>query len=160
MTQRTSVSQSNTTGIITHSYIKRKEILREPGYKIENEKPPKNNPLTMSVVNCKVAFLRPRYQNLQEWINDPNNVYVGRAGIVFIENQRFPKQGSEWANPFKIGKLTRDEVLVLYEQWIRQKIKKEGTQGLLALKGKTLGCWCAPEPCHADILLKLIQEFS
>lgn len=23
------------------------------------------------------------------------------------------------------------------------------------LRGKTLACWCAPEPCHGDILAEL-----
>ena len=27
------------------------------------------------------------------------------------------------------------------------------------LEGKTLGCWCKPEKCHGDILIKLwIQQ--
>ena len=24
------------------------------------------------------------------------------------------------------------------------------------LRGRTLGCWCAPEPCHADVLVGVI----
>ena len=52
----------------------------------------------MSVVNVKVKFIRPRYENLSEWMKDENNVYIGRAGIVFIEKVRFPKIKSEWLN--------------------------------------------------------------
>ena len=26
------------------------------------------------------------------------------------------------------------------------------------LAGKTLGCWCKPNPCHGDVLVKLVQE--
>ena len=37
-----------------------------------------------SVVNVKVAHIRPKYNDLEEWTKDPNNVYIGRAGIVFI----------------------------------------------------------------------------
>ena len=36
----------------------------------------------MQVVNVKVKYIRPKYQNLSEWINDPNNEYIGRASIV------------------------------------------------------------------------------
>jgi hypothetical protein len=25
------------------------------------------------------------------------------------------------------------------------------------LRGKALGCWCAPELCHADVLAKLLE---
>ena len=28
---------------------------------------------------------------------------------------------------------------------------------LYELKGKILGCWCHPTPCHGDILIKLLQ---
>jgi hypothetical protein len=34
----------------------------------------------MSIVNCKVANIRPQYSNLQMWMADKNNVYIGRAG--------------------------------------------------------------------------------
>lgn len=26
------------------------------------------------------------------------------------------------------------------------------------LKGKDLVCWCAPKPCHADVLLEIANE--
>jgi len=56
------------------------------------------------VVNVKVAHIRPKYNNLAEWMADPNNVYIGRRGIVFIDKVRFPKENSAFANPFKIKK--------------------------------------------------------
>ena len=66
----------------------------------------------MSVINCKVKFIRPQYDNLREWMEDENNIYIGRAGVVFIDKVRFPKQASPFANPFKVGKHgTRDEVI-------------------------------------------------
>ena len=43
----------------------------------------------MSVVNVKVNCIRPKYNNLEEWMTDPNNVYIGRKGIVFINSERF-----------------------------------------------------------------------
>ena len=53
----------------------------------------------MSVVNCKVKYIRPAYNNLQEWMSDSNNVYIGRSGVVFISKERFPKQSSVFCNP-------------------------------------------------------------
>ena len=45
---------------------------------------------TCRVVNVKVAHIRPKYQNLQEWMQDTaNNVSIGRSGVVFIDKQRF-----------------------------------------------------------------------
>ena len=54
----------------------------------------------MSVVNCKVKYIRPEYTNLKIWMEDGNNIYIGRAGVVFIDKQRFPKSASKFANPF------------------------------------------------------------
>jgi hypothetical protein len=80
----------------------------------------------MSVVNCKVKYIRPDYNNIQEWINNPNHEYIGRRGVVFINKERFPKQNSIWANPFKIGlDGTRDDVLCKYEKQIRHKLSTD-----------------------------------
>lgn len=116
----------------------------------------------MSIVNVRVAHIRPKYQNLKEWMQDPNNVYIGRGEIVFIDNVRFPPIGSLFCNPFKIGKDgTREEVLRKYESYIINRLNNdpELCQQFLQLKGKTLGCWCHPDPCHGDVLLRLLTLF-
>ena len=122
--------------------------------------------LTTDVVNVKVEFIRPVYDNLKEWTENPVNEYIGRKGVVFIgkgqDKERFPKKDSIWANIFKIDKNTdRDKVIELYESYIREKIEKEGLQEeLLKLEGKNLGCWCKPERCHGDVLRELIAEYK
>ncbi len=115
----------------------------------------------MSVVNCKVVNIRPQYQNLKEWMNDSDNVYVGRGGVVFIDGERFPKENSPFCNPYKIGKDgSRDEVLVKYKEYIKTKLTSpDFANKLKGLKGKNLGCWCFPEPCHANILLELLKNY-
>ena len=115
----------------------------------------------MSVVNCKVQYIRPNYNNLKEWMNDSNNVYIGRRGVLIIDKQRFPQTSSNFANPYKIGKDgTREEVLTKYKEYITKKLENNNTllNELLSLKGKTLGCWCCPELCHGNILLDLIDK--
>jgi hypothetical protein len=57
-----------------------------------------------NVVRVRVSDLRPKYNNLAEWMADANNVYIGRRGIVFIDGKRFPPTDSIWANPYKVGK--------------------------------------------------------
>jgi hypothetical protein len=115
----------------------------------------------MSVVNVKVANIRPEYDNLKEWMDDPNNVYIGRSGVVFINGTRFPKKSSVWANPYRIDKdNSRDSVLQKYEKYIREKLKdKQMINELASLRNKKLGCWCHPNPCHGDIILKLVLEY-
>jgi protein gp37 len=76
------------------------------------------------------------------------DVYIGR------ENRRHGLLASPWANPFVIGKDgTRGEVIAKFETWLM------GQPELLArlpeLRGKRLGCWCAPQACHGDVLARL-----
>jgi hypothetical protein len=74
-------------------------------------------------------------------------VYVGRPG--------------KWGNPFKIGRDgNRDEVIALFEEWITQGDGRYLLDDLAELRGRDLACWCAPDPCHADVLLRLANEES
>lgn len=111
----------------------------------------------MSVVNVKVKYIRPEYNNLKEWCEDPNNLYIGRRGIVFIDKQRYPPRDSPWCNPYKIG---RDgdwsEVSRKFRDHIMSKINNKEVD-LEELRGKNLGCWCTPNDCHGNILLELLE---
>ncbi len=116
--------------------------------------------MTTKVVNCKVKYIRPEYNNLKEWMDNPNNEYIGRGGVVFINNIRYPSMGSIFCNPFKEG--TLEERIEKYRIYIIKKLKEDDTlvEKLLKLKGKNLGCWCKPEKCHGDVLVELIEEYS
>lgn len=80
------------------------------------------------------------------------DVYIGRA---------VPRRGlkkSPYANPFKIGKDgTREEVIEKYREWLLnqpeliERAKRE-------LKGKVLGCWDKPLPCHGDVLAEVVDS--
>lgn len=120
-----------------------------------------------TVVNVRVKYLRPEYTNLKEWVEDPNNVYIGRRGIVFIDGARYPPEDSIWANPFRVSEgIPIDLVLLEYKRYIKKKLRRgEITQAqLLALRGKNLGCWCVnttktePLRCHGQVLLDLIAQ--
>jgi hypothetical protein len=125
---------------------------------------------TPVVCNVKVKYLRPEYRNLREWCDDRNNVYIGRAGVVFLDGKRFPPWQSVWANPFKIGRDgNRGQVMTKYEKYIREKIDEDPTLlvDLRELQGKNLGCWCVESPtsnchtnliCHGQILIKILEE--
>ena len=64
-----------------------------------------------------------------------------------------------WGNPYRIGlcyvegtPATREDVIARYRDWLR------ANPDLMArarreLRGRDLECWCAPEACHADVLL-------
>ena len=84
----------------------------------------------------------------------PNAVYVGRP--------------SKWGNPMTVRELkrlfpndTKEELNQKAVDWYRGYIftpfgrPKELMSEMAELRGKDLVCWCAPLPCHADILLRL-----
>lgn len=118
---------------------------------------------TMNVINVKVENIRPRYKNLQEWMQNDKNLYIGRAGVVFINGRRFPQIASVFCNRFKIGRDgSREEVIAKYEKELRLRVENddEFRQSLLSLKNKTLGCWCKPGACHGDIIVKIVKEIE
>lgn len=95
------------------------------------------------------------------WENHPNVVYVGR-----------PRKGQLWGfgNPFVVG---RDggpgECIPKFEKWLatgdpqgNPDATEDRRQWILnnlrLLKGKHLVCWCAPKPCHAEVLMRLANR--
>jgi hypothetical protein len=65
---------------------------------------------------------------------------------------------ADLSNPFVIGRDgSRDEVIMKYRAWIvRQPALMAALQ---ELHGKDLVCWCAPERCHAEVLIELANGF-
>ena len=85
------------------------------------------------------------------------DVYIGR--------------GSAWGNPFAIARsthpdiiewvATREEAIRRFEEWARTSPTPRAVwirAHVKELKGKTLGCFCAPQACHGDVLLKMAEE--
>lgn len=119
-----------------------------------------------ATVNVKVAHIRPDYTDLLDWMSEPNNVYIGRKGIVFVINPadgnkcRWPKRDSKWCNPYKINaKISRERSLELYKEHLQSMLEDEQTlKEFKLLKGKTLGCWCKPDKCHGDVILETLAS--
>ncbi|MBA7693729.1 hypothetical protein ES703_102318 [subsurface metagenome] len=64
---------------------------------------------------------------------------------------------SKWGNPYKIGRDgDRLETIKKYREYILNNAKLLAC--LPELKGKDLVCYCAPLPCHADVLLELANN--
>jgi hypothetical protein len=85
----------------------------------------------------------PRVLNKHHGAIPKAAVYIGRPG--------------KWGNPFGIGKDgNRAEVIAKYRAYL------EGNSALMAalpeLRGKDLVCFCAPAPCHGDILLSMAND--
>ena len=123
-------------------------------------------PVNTSRVCLRVKNLRSiGYDDLKNWLEDSNNVYVGRRGRIFVNKEIFHYKGHPFQNPFKVSSkdYTLDESLRKYNEYIEDKIKTdpEYLQILRKLKGKNLGCYCEKQNrCHADIIIKLIENFQ
>lgn len=66
-----------------------------------------------------------------------------------------------WGNPYRIGKDgDRNTVIVKFERHTRNRIAKGAIKlkEIAELSGKRLGCYCAPKPCHANVLAKLADS--
>jgi hypothetical protein len=77
-------------------------------------------------------------------------VYVGRA------NPRRGLAESAFANPYRVDvDGTRAEVIEKYRSWLLGR--QELLLRLHELRGRRLACWCSPEPCHAEVLVELVD---
>ena len=69
-------------------------------------------------------------------------VYVGRP--------------TRWGNPYVIGRDgDRAEVIERFRHYANARYTG---RDLEELRGKDLVCWCAPLPCHADVLLEMANR--
>lgn len=99
-------------------------------------------------IECRVCAgsgeIKPKVLN-RKVCGIPNGaVYIGR--------------GSKWGNPFKIGRDgNRDEVIRKYIDWfLEDPTKIEAAKNELA--DRNLVCYCAPDRCHGDFLLKIANS--
>lgn len=88
----------------------------------------------------------PKVWNKRDSNVPSDAVYVGRPSL--------------YGNPFEIGKHgTREDVIRRYKNEVLSEMSKAQLDLLRAnLKGKDLICWCAPLPCHADVLLEIANS--
>jgi hypothetical protein len=88
--------------------------------------------------------------------NKNYDVYIGRAWAGL--------PASKWANPFRVRlnqpetREERQRVISAYEKYIRNK--PDLMAAIPELVDQVLGCWCYPEECHGDVLVRLVKEFQ
>lgn len=81
---------------------------------------------------------------------DDFDIYIGRSS----------NNNKHFGNPFHIGRDgTREEVIYKFRLWlfgvaythIEAEQRKWVIRNLHVLRGKRLGCFCKPLPCHGDV---------
>lgn len=82
----------------------------------------------------------------------------GRRGIGDWQTQVYVGRPTKWGNPYLIGQDgTREEVVSKYRSYI---LNSHLMDELYQLRDMDLVCWCAPLPCHADVLLDLANGWA
>lgn len=92
-----------------------------------------------------MTVLIPTVRNVRDVGKRTNDhqVYVGRR--------------TKWGNPYYMSQHgSREEVVELFRKYFYGSGTLMGA--IHELEGKDLICWCAPLPCHADILLEFANR--
>lgn len=85
--------------------------------------------------------------------------------VVHCERERYDVyigRPSPWGNPFShqpstlahYRVATREDAIHRYRDWLIAQPKLVA-RVRRELRGKILGCWCAPAPCHGDVLTEI-----
>ena len=82
------------------------------------------------------------------------DVYIGRE--CYMGGWKLPR--SIWHNPFSVKNYGLQNALNMYEQYLCNSPELMGQ--LYTLQGKTLGCWCDPNPCHGHILQRYVDNLK
>jgi hypothetical protein len=83
------------------------------------------------------------------------DVYIGRAG---------KGQDGYFGNPIRLVNPHRQEErtrnLEQYRKYFYDRLEIDGEfrRRIQALKGKTLGCFCKPLPCHGDVIAEYLDK--
>jgi len=102
--------------------------------------------------SIEIAYSRKEITRVVHCKRDAYDIYIGRP--------------SKWGNPFshKSGTLakfkvdTLEDAIAAYRKYITEGEGKHLLNDLHELKGKVLGYWCSPWPCHGDILAELCNN--
>lgn len=89
------------------------------------------------------------------------DVYIGRTQDGgHMENTKIENHG--WlGNPFVVVEDgSRDQVIELFRELFYDRIEQdeEFRKAVKSLKGKRLGCFCAPKACHGDVVKEYLDK--
>jgi hypothetical protein len=69
-----------------------------------------------------------------------------------------------FGNPFPMKNQFDDEerekVIALYREYFEERIENDPAfrAAILTLRGKRLACFCAPKPCHGDVIKEWLDN--
>lgn len=91
---------------------------------------------------------------------EPYDVYIGRPGHGLDgyfgnpaeKNAKCPQCGEKHT--------TREACIECYKSYFTHRVSADAEfkRRVLALRGKRLGCFCTPAPCHGEVILNWLKE--
>jgi len=93
-----------------------------------------------------MAIIRTRVVNIN--LGHEFDIYIGR--------------GSMFGNKHRIGKYcTREQAVARYKIDFYRKLKNpKFKRAVLKLRGKRLGCYCWPKPCHGNVIVEYLRKVA
>src|SRR5919107_4338619 len=78
----------------------------------------------------------------------------GIGKLEYLQSGEIPTKLARWASD---QEQERQRVISKYKEYI---LNKPELLKLIPIeiKDKVLGCWCAPKPCHGDVLAELADK--
>jgi len=66
-----------------------------------------------------------------------------------------------FGNPFPVEKHGREKCIELYEDYFFHRVLNDEKfrNAVLELRGKKLGCFCKPLPCHGDVIKEWLDSY-
>ena len=96
----------------------------------------------------------------------PTTSHSGSTTSKVVHCKRVPQgsfvyigRPSRFGNPFRLADPTddreREQVLDRYTEYFQARIASdlEFRRAVESLRGRDLGCWCAPRRCHGEVIL-------
>ena len=97
------------------------------------------------------------YNNIKEWLENPNNIYTGNKKTV----DNFILKASKWQNPFHL----EPNVRLSLQLYVKYLFSSGLIYEIYELKDKNIGCFChkpsitRKEPlCNAQLLVDLLEK--
>ena len=87
--------------------------------------------------------------DLNEWAKREDNTYIGRY------NPLLPDANCEWGNPFR----PENGMEACLENYKHHVLSSKNLMDKLKDLKENLGCWCAPNRCHGEVLIILRNSF-
>ncbi len=103
--------------------------------------------------DIKCGFVESDKHSLLDF---PVSSYVDKYGYIV---EFFQLDESIWHNPFKINNIDNRQIVIdKYVDYIKNNSVLLSRLG--ELKDKTLGCFCAPDPCHGYVLKRYLDKLQ